>query len=269
MTITLGMLRRCFEGAVPAVVATCGLDGTPNVALLSQVHYINEQHVALSYQFFNTTRRNILENPRATAQIIDPVTAVHYRLHIEYLHTETDGPLFESMKAKLAGIASHTGMSKVFQGSDVYRVLRIEQMWPEGDLSLCTESSVTLAALRLCLHELARCPDLACLFDATLASLNTHFRMAHTMLLMLDHGGARLYTVASHGYEASGVGSEIALGEGIIGVAAREHTPIRIGHMAQEYLYSCAVRQSFLQSASAPDLETEIPLPGLSNPEAS
>jgi hypothetical protein len=31
-----------------------------------------------------------------------------YRLLIRYLRTEISGPLFERMKAKLAGIASHT-----------------------------------------------------------------------------------------------------------------------------------------------------------------
>jgi adenylate cyclase len=53
------------------------------------------------------------------------------------------------------------------------------------------------------------------------------------------------------------------LGQGVIGVAARERTPIRIGHMTAEYAYSRAIRASATQSGMADMLETEIPLPGL------
>lgn len=106
MTVTLSAIRSCFEGTVPSAIATCAADGTPNVALLSQVHYVDDEHVALSFQFFNKTRENVLANPRAVVQVMDPVSGAHFRLHLEYLRTETDGPLFENMKAKLAGIAS-------------------------------------------------------------------------------------------------------------------------------------------------------------------
>jgi adenylate cyclase len=83
------------------------------------------------------------------------------------------------------------------------------------------------------------------------------------MVLMLNESGDRLYTVASRGYAESGVGSEIALGEGIVGVAARERIPIRIGYMAHEYLYSRAVRKRFADGQPGFDVEMEIPLPGL------
>ena len=47
MPLTLHAIRPCFEGAVPAVIATCALDGTPNVSYISEVHYVDPQHVAL------------------------------------------------------------------------------------------------------------------------------------------------------------------------------------------------------------------------------
>lgn len=49
MTPALSELRHCFEGAIPSVIATCAPDGTPNVAYLSQVHYVDDAHVALTF----------------------------------------------------------------------------------------------------------------------------------------------------------------------------------------------------------------------------
>lgn len=96
-----------------------------------------------------------------------------------------------------------------------------------------------------------------------LACLEAQFDIRHTMVLMLDEPASRLYTIASRGYEESGVGSEIPLGQGVIGVAAREGTPIRIGHMASEYAYGRAIRAATEQSTLSEALEMEIPMPGL------
>jgi len=264
MILSLGAIRSCLEGAVPATIATCSADGVPNVAYLSQVHYVDEEHVALSYQFFNTTRKNILTNPHAVVVVLDPDSTASYRLKLEYLRTETEGPLFENMKAKLAGIASHSGMSKVFrlQGSDIYRVHALEHVY--GDPSPTGSAQpYLLPGVRACLAGIGRSPDLARLFDDALLGMKRHCRIPHAMLLMHDEPNRRLYTVASRGYVESGVGSEIRIGEGIIGVAARERTPIRISYAAHEYLYSRATREGFAQSADGAALETEIPFPGL------
>jgi len=266
LSLTLGALRCCFEGAVPSAISTCAADGTPNVSKLSHVHYIDEQHVALSYQFFSKTRENVLANSRAIVEVIDPVTAAHYHLRLKYLRTETEGPLFEYMKARLAAIASHSGMSKVFRllGSDIYRVLEITAV-PGGVPSDTSPRQELLSGLRACLSGLVAAQDLARLFDVVLEGLGQHCSIDHAMLLMLDPDRECLYTVASRGYAQSGVGSEVRVGEGIIGVAARERTPIRIGYAVQEYRYSHATRLSFAQSDAGVALETEIPLPGLTD----
>jgi adenylate cyclase len=260
--IALDAIRACLEGAIPATLATCDPAGVPNVAYLSQVEYVDPGHVALSFQFFNTTRRNVLANPVARLVVTDPETVARYRLLIRYLRTETSGPLFERMKAKLAGIASHTGMAGVFrlQGSDVYGVEDIERM-PGEVLAASTTRGSLLSSVRACTRRLGAASDLESLLDATLTGIRADFGIEHAMVLMLDRAGERLYTVASMGYPESGVGSEIPLGQGVIGVAARERSPIRIGHATSEYAYGRAVRESALREGLA--LETEIPLPGL------
>jgi adenylate cyclase len=264
MKIRLDAIRNCLEGGLPGNIATVGADGTPNIAYLSQVQYVDAEHVALSYQFFNTTRRNILAWPHAKVAVIDPVSAAHYRLSLQYLRTEDEGPVFEIMKAKLAGIASHTGMSGVFRllGSDIYRVLDIEQV-PGQTLGAPPAHRNVLATLRLSVEEVGRHTDLDALLTGVLSTLERHFDIRHAMVLMLDAAASKLYTVASRGYEASGAGAEIPVGDGVIGVAAREGTPIRIGHFSAEYAYGRAIREAMARDGHAERMETEIPLPGL------
>ncbi len=256
-------IRDCFDGAVPGYVATCAPDGTPNITPLSQVQYVDEGHVALSYQFFNKTRRNVLANPRVQLLLIQPFTAAQYRLSLEYLRTETDGPLFQAMKAKLADIASHAGMSGVFRllGSDIYRILAIEQL--PGATSTPPPRPHPLAALRALTARLDACQDLDAMVNALLDGLRERLGLEHTMLLVRDPARDVLYTVGSRGYESSGVGSEIPVGQGVIGVCAREATPIRIAHATSEAAYARTIRDSAERGGMGGLLETEIPMPGL------
>ncbi len=168
------------------------------------------------------------------------------------------------MKARLAAIASHSGMSKVFRllGSDIYRVLDVVAVSGDVDADIPPRANL-LSGLRACQAVLAGCADLAHLLDTMLEGLERHWDICHSMLLMADPDGKRLYTVASRGYAESGVGSEMCMGEGIVGVAAGERTPIRIGYAVQEYRYSHATRERFAASVDGYALETEIPFPGL------
>jgi adenylate cyclase len=261
--LDLDAIRPCLEGAIPGVMATCAADGTPNVTYVSQVEYVDAGHLALSFQFFNKTRRNVLANPGVELLVIHPAHGAMFRIAARYLRTETEGALFERMKAKLAGIASHTGMSGVFRlrGADLYAVDHVAQVAaphrqpPGGGLN-------RLSALRRCAQRVAGSNDLDSLVEHTLDGLVHEFGIRHAMLLMLDAAGQRLYTVASRGYGRSGAGSEIPLGEGVIGVAARMATPIRINHATLEYAYIRTMREGLAGHV----LEREIPPPGLAEP---
>ena len=260
--LTLDAIRDCMEGAVPATIATASPAGEPNVAYLSQVEYVDPSTLALSFQFFNQTRRNVLANPVAALITTHPRTGTRYRLRLRYQRTETAGQLFERMKAKLAGIASHTGMSGIFrlQGSDIYAVEEIERIECPV-LQAPGPPRNLLSAVRTSAQRLAAACEIDTLLECALDCLRAQFDIHHALVLMHDARNARLYTVASMGYEDSGVGSEIPLGHGVVGVAARERAAIRIGHATSEYAYGRAMREAAAAAGLA--LETEIPLPGL------
>ena len=265
----LDSIRDCLEGSIPAVMATCAPDGTPNVAYLSQVEYVDSGHVALSFQFFNKTRRNVLAHPRVELIVVHPATAAMYRIRARYLRTETEGPLYERMRAKLAGIASHTGMDGVFRlrGSDVYAVEAIESTGTRT-LAEPPPGLNRLAALRRCLARLAGAGDLESLIERALDALVADFGIEHAIVLMHDATRGRLYTVASRGYGDQGVGSEIDVGQGVIGVAARARAPIRISHLTFDRSYSQAMRAGLESSGDAPALGREVAWPGLAEPHS-
>ncbi|MEL0169043.1 MAG: GAF domain-containing protein [Pseudomonadaceae bacterium] len=265
MQLTLDHVRACLQGAVPATIATCDAAGVPNVSYVSQIHHVDSDHIALSFQFFNKTRQNMQQNPQITAYLIDPVTTARYRLAMLYVRTETEGALFQSMKARLASIASHTGMGDVFvlKGADICRVLHIEQIDCEVGPPSATPLPWTSLLRRLCEQVQQHC-DLSQLLDSALASLCGLTGVRQAMILIADEAAQKLYTLASSGYSESGVGAEVPYDCGVIGVAARYRTPILISHMSAEYLYSEATRAALVD----PQLETGIPFPGLTAPQS-
>jgi adenylate cyclase len=128
--LRLSDLRSCFEGIIPAVIATASADGTPNVTHLSRVHYVDDDHVALSNQFFSKTVRNLIDNPRASVLVVDAVTYASYQLLLAYERTEKRGPLFDRLHRDVEAVAALTGMQGVFKlkSADIYRVVELEQV---------------------------------------------------------------------------------------------------------------------------------------------
>lgn len=122
-------IKPAMQGVLPSHVATCALDGTPNITTVSQVYYVDSDHVALSYQFFSKTIKNIRENPRALAWVISPETLESWDLELEYDHSETSGPVFDAMDMQIEAIASMTGMKGIFKlrAADIYRVISVTQ----------------------------------------------------------------------------------------------------------------------------------------------
>jgi hypothetical protein len=121
-------IRPIMENGVPVVVATCSKDGTPNVSIVSEVYYVDPTTIALSFQFFSKTIKNVRENPHASIILNDILGGRRWLLRVEYDHSETDGPIFDAMDLQIEAIASASGMSGIFKlrSADLYRVLAVE-----------------------------------------------------------------------------------------------------------------------------------------------
>jgi len=111
-------------------------------------------------------------------------------------------------------------------------------------------------------ERLARSPDLDSLVGTTLASLAELFEYEHSLLLLLDERGEHLYTIASHGYPSEGVGSEVRVGDGIIGMVAERAESMRVGNLGRMLAYARTVRRTY-EEAGGEAPGREIPLPGL------
>ncbi len=277
MTIALESLATCFQGLIPATFFTCSRSGVPNVAYLSHVDYVDPSHVALSFQFFNKSRKNIAGNPRALVRVIDPDTAECYELRLRYVRSETSGPLFDSMALRVEAIASYSGLKGIFKllAADIYEVLSVERASEEPGFGnsadrarkTAAEALSTMKALQDLSARINRESGLENLLDSILAGLEELFGFRHSMLLLAGEHEGRLVTIASRGYPQSGAGSEVGYGEGIIGMVAEARKPIRISGMLREMLYANAVRERARAKGVCPD-ERRIPLPGLAQPES-
>jgi adenylate cyclase len=271
-SLSVDDLTRCFEGGVPAVVATAAADGTPNVTYLSRVRPVDAERIALSNQFFSKTARNLAENPRASVLLVDPTNHDQFRLSVVYERTERRGPMFDRLRDDVEALAVMQGMQGVFKlrAADIYRVLYVEQVLgavhrrgqhlagraPARDAQRWATQLAQLSA------RLGRCTDLDALVGTTVQGLSDLLGFEHSLLLLLDEDGTHLYTIASHGFEAEGVGSEVIVGEGIIGMVAARGVPMRLGNLRQMRKYSRSVRRAY-EEQGVIGAGREIPVPGL------
>jgi adenylate cyclase len=258
--VTLRDLRRCFDGRIPAVIATASADGTPNVTYLSAVHRIDDDRIALSNQFLSKTSHNLSENPQASLVLMDPVNFDEYRLAIRYERTERRGPVFDRLREDVDRIAALGSMKDVFRlrSADIYRIESIETVF--ASKIPAPKQRAELAAVAELTARLSRCRDLDAVVSATVAGLAELLGYRHSSFLMLDELGKTLFTIASHGFEVQGIGSEIAVGEGVVGLAAARCEAVRVGQLRQIEKYSRSVRRSFENEGHiGPGLEIPVP----------
>jgi adenylate cyclase len=275
--IRLESLASCFQGLMPATLFTCSRNGTPNAAYLSHVDYVDSNHVALSFQFFNKSKANISENPHAYVRVIDPDTSQGWALRLRYVRSETSGPVFERMALRIEAIASYSGLKGIFRllAADIYEVVSIEKADDEGPRPGLEQSEAvrsadpvfTVRALQDLASRIHRADSLETLLDSILEGIEESFGFNHSMILVPGAEEGVLVTIASRGYPESGVGAEVRIGEGIAGMVAEARKPIRISGLLRQMLYAYAVHKRASEQGLCPP-ERQIALPGLAAPDS-
>lgn len=258
---------RVFSGAAPLIVATASADGVPNVTYLSKAFVVDDRRIALSDQFMGKTARNLAENPTASMICSDPATGQEWRLTLVHERTERRGPVFEALRAEVETVAALTGMQDVFRlrSAHVYRVEdvvestgRPELVLPEGEADV----GPAMADVGELTARLVRCNDLDTLVSVALEGLAGLLGYGHALLLLVDETRESLFTIGSAGYDDEGVGSEVALGDGVLGVAAERVAPVRVGNHSNMSRFSEQVRQRYQEHGEA-GAGRDVPLPGL------
>jgi len=271
LTVPLESIMPCLQGVIPSWVTTCSAEGVPNASIVSIVHYVDSERVALTRQFMNKTRINLDANPQAQVIVVSPGNGDQYALDLHYLRTESEGPIFDAVEANLDAIASMTGMTGVFRlrGVDIHGVLACE---PFGDGALVARDRRaerdTLPLLDEFIRRLSVCGEYAEGVRVGLEALDDLFGFGYSVLLTADERDDRLFAVASNGYVSSGVGAEVPIGYGPVGIAAQRRRVVSVPSVTRSRSMNAAIQDSIRRSGGEP-FAAEIELPGLENVDSA
>ena len=271
LSVPLESIMPCFQGVNPLWVTTCSADGVPNATIVSIVHYVDSERVALTRQFMNKSRINLDENPQAQVLVVDPTSGDQFTLDTHYLRTESEGPIFDAVEANLDAIASMTGMTGVFRlrGVDIHSVLACEPFGSSVPVASGRHGEpVVLPLLDEFVRRLSVCVEYAEAARVGLEALDDLFGFGFAVLLTADERGDRLFAVASNGYVSSGVGAEVPVGYGPIGIAAQRRRVVCVPSVTRSRTMNAGIQDSIRRSGGEPST-FEIELPGLEHADSA
>jgi len=124
-------LQGAFQGILPGVITTVSKENIPNLSYISQVHYIDNEHLAISWQFFNKTYKNIKDNPYFSVVVTSPTTFSQWKIDMNFIEALTEGDLFDEVELALEAIASMYKAEDIFklQAIMIGKIVAIEQQF--------------------------------------------------------------------------------------------------------------------------------------------
>ncbi|ABC93607.1 hypothetical conserved protein (plasmid) [Rhizobium etli CFN 42] len=264
MSLRLSDLSACFEGVIPSIIATASADGMPNVSYLSHVVRVDEEHVALSNQFFAKTAANVRANPKVTLILVDGLTGDQFLLDIGFIRAVDAGPLFDKIARQLKASSAQIGMSDVMRlrSADIYRVYGIEKVPSPVETAPAADSRapVSLPALSEAIKAIEQDAVADEIIDTLLGAIKRVLGYDNALVLIRDSNRDCLITTGSIGYEHSGLGSEVAGSEGLIGAAATSGQTIKVSDMSRVRRFGEAIG---LETEGSENLTRTVAFPQL------
>ncbi|MEZ2132892.1 MULTISPECIES: GAF domain-containing protein [unclassified Sinorhizobium] len=237
MKLRLSDLSACFEGVIPSIIATASADGMPNISYLSHVVRVDEEHVALSNQFFAKTAANVRANPKVTLILVDGFTGDQFLLDIGFVRSVDAGALFDKIARQLKASSAQVGMSDIMRlrSADIFRVHGIEKVPSPVEMAppMSSRAPVSLPDLSKAIKAIERQAEADEIIDSLLDGIQHVLGYGNALVLIHDSHCGCLITTGSIGYERSGLGSEIAGSEGMIGAAATSGQTIKVSDMSR------------------------------------
>ena len=115
--------------------------------------------------------------------------------------------------------------------------------------------------------QISKTLNLDAIAKTMLVSMEEYFNFKHSMILLLDNTESVLKVIATHGYKDEGIGAEVNIGVGVIGMVAKKKKLMRMANLGAQKQYMQAIKQQIKPSKDAA-VDEEISLPGLKNAES-
>jgi len=116
--------------------------------------------------------------------------------------------------------------------------------------------------------EITSTLDLNLVLEIVLRATERVLGFQHSMILLKDLAADTLRLFASRGYAPSGVGAEVAVGEGVIGVVAERKRMMRVGNLGAGIAYITSIRARLEAAGQVAPAGVAAKLPGLPNAQS-
>ena len=115
--------------------------------------------------------------------------------------------------------------------------------------------------------QISKTLNLDAIAKTMLISMEEYFGFKHSMILLLDGSESVLKVIATHGYKEEGIGAEVKIGVGVIGMVAKKKKLMRMANLGAQKQYMQAIKQQIQPSEETVVVDVTS-LPGLKNAES-